>query len=156
MAVYVARADLRVRIDADIAFRSFLLIDPRAVPQLGSLPGVVEVSEENGFWGETGSWRRLVLSDGAALTEQLVRVDPGGAFVVKVDDLPRPLSRVAEFSVSEWRFETRGNHTLISWIATLQARPRRGLALRSAVRTRIAPAMAIALPQIARAVGVAA
>jgi hypothetical protein len=88
----------------------------------GPIPPIREVRDQTGGeWGTVGQSRRILLSDGGAMTERLTTVDRPSAFGYRISDLSGPFKALISSLDGEWAFEPAGTGTRITWTWTLQA-----------------------------------
>src|SRR5436853_397269 len=72
----------------------------------GPFGPVREVRDQSGAdWGSVGRSRRIMLTDGGALTERLTRVERPSLFGYQISDLKGPLKALVSTIEGEWRFE---------------------------------------------------
>jgi hypothetical protein len=91
----------------------------------GPFGPVSEVRDQTGDqtgdpWGTVGQSRRIVLSDGGAVTEQLTRVERPTVFAYQLSEVKGPLKAFVSTIAGEWRFETAGTGTRITWTWVLE------------------------------------
>jgi hypothetical protein len=106
--------------------RSFDLVLTEPLPHIfsrryGPFGPVSEVREQSGdAWGTVGQTRRIVLSDGGAVTERLTRVDRPEVFGYELSEVKGPLKAFVSTIAGEWRFEPAGTGTRITWTWVLE------------------------------------
>lgn len=105
----------------------FVAVDlPALITGYGPLPGAAAVRPGTGVWGDVGSSRTVVFTDGAAATERVLtaerpdETDAGprssGRFVYRVSDYTNALRRFASHADGDWRFAPDGRGgTQITW-----------------------------------------
>ena len=82
----------------------------------GPFAPIREVRDQTGgAWGTVGQSRRIVLSDGGAVTERLTTVERPTVFGYQISEIKGPLKVFAASVAGEWRFETAGTGTRITW-----------------------------------------
>ncbi len=82
----------------------------------GAFAAIREVRDQTGdVWGTVGQSRRIVLTDGGAVTEQLTTVERPTAFGYHLSEFKGPLKMLVASIEGEWRFEPAGTGTRITW-----------------------------------------
>jgi hypothetical protein len=118
MAGYHLTSSRTVPVAVDRAF-DVVLVEP--LPRLfhrryAAVAPVKEVRDQTGTpWGTVGQSRRIVLSDGGAMTERLTVVERPTVFGYRIDELKGPLRLMVSSVTGEWRFEPAGTGTRITW-----------------------------------------
>lgn len=106
--------------------RSFDVVLTEPLPRIfsrryGPFGPVSEVRDQSGDpWGTVGQSRRIVLSDGGAVTEELTRVDRPTVFAYRLSEVKGPLKAFVSTIAGEWRFEAAGTGTRITWTWVLE------------------------------------
>jgi hypothetical protein len=123
MAGYRVSSSRTVPVEVDRAFDEVLAEPlPRVFSRrYGAIAPVQEVRDQTGdAWGTVGQSRRIVLSDGGAMTERLTTVERPTAFGYDISDLKGPLKLLVSSATGEWRFEPAGTGTRITWTWVLE------------------------------------
>ncbi len=106
--------------------RSFDVVLAEPLPRIfcrryGPFGPVREVRDQTGEeWGTVGQSRRIVLTDGGAITERLTAVDRPTAFGYQISEVKGPLKALVSTIAGEWRFEPAGTGTRITWTWVLE------------------------------------
>jgi hypothetical protein len=106
--------------------RSFDVVLAEPLPRIfsrryGPFGPVREVRDQTGeTWGTVGQSRRIVLSDGGAVTEELTRVERPTVFAYRLSEVKGPLKAFVSTIAGEWRFEAAGTGTRITWTWVLE------------------------------------
>jgi hypothetical protein len=118
MTGYRVSASRTVPVELEATFDR-VLVEP--LPQIfsrryGPFAPIREVRDQTGDpWGTVGQSRRIVLSDGGAVTERLTVVDRPTVFGYRISEIKGPLKALASTIDGEWRFEPAGTGTRITW-----------------------------------------
>lgn len=119
--------EITVDVPREKAFERCLPLDPRhIVHRYRGMPAVVDITEQTGPWNEVGPTRRLHLSDGSTVTEELTRVEPPNVFGYRIFGCSGPVGALASGAEAQWRFSDAGKGTHIAWTYTFL--PRNALA----------------------------
>ncbi len=119
---------------------TFATVLPTPLPALfdrryAALPPIREVRDQTGAWSEVGETRRIVLSDGGTMREQLVAVDAPHSFGYELTGLTGPLALLARRVEGRWAFDAAGGGTRVTW--SWQVHPRTPLALPAVLALRL-------------------
>jgi hypothetical protein len=122
MTGYRVSASRTVPVDVERAF-DVVLTEP--LPRLfsrryGPIAPIREVRDQTGdVWGSVGQTRRIVLTDGGAMSERLTTVARPTSFGYVISDLKGPFKALISSLDGEWTFEAAGTGTRITWSWTL-------------------------------------
>ena len=106
--------------------RSFDVVLTEPLPRIfsrryGPFGPIGEVRDQTGgTWGTVGQSRRILLTDGGAVTERLTTVDRPTAFGYQISEVKGPLKALVSTITGEWRFEPAGTGTRITWSWVLE------------------------------------
>ena len=123
MTGYRVSASRSVPVEIERAF-DVVLAEP--LPRVfsrryGPFAPIREVRDQTGdVWGTVGQSRRIVLTDGGAVTERLTVVDRPTAFGYEISEIKGPLKAVVSTVAGEWRFEAAGTGTRVTWTWVLE------------------------------------
>jgi len=123
MTGYRVSAARSVPVEVERAF-DVVLVEP--LPRIfcrryGPFAPIREVRDQTGdVWGTVGQSRRIVLTDGGAVTERLTVVDRPTAFGYEISEIKGPLKALVSTVAGEWRFEAAGTGTRITWTWVLE------------------------------------
>ncbi len=123
MTGYRVSASRSVPVEVERAFDA-VIVEP--LPRIfsrrfGPFAPIREVRDQTGdIWGTVGQSRRIVLSDGGAVTERLTSVDRPTAFGYQLSEIKGPLKALVSTVAGEWRFESAGTGTRITWSWVLE------------------------------------
>jgi hypothetical protein len=118
MTGYPVSASRTVPVEVERAF-DVVLVEP--LPRIfsrryGPIGPVREVRDQTGDpWGAVGQTRRIVLSDGGAMTERLTSVDRPSSFAYEISELRGPFKTLISTLEGEWAFQPAGTGTRITW-----------------------------------------
>lgn len=107
--------------------RAFDVVLTEPLPRIfsrryGPVAPIREVRDQTGdTWGTVGQSRRIVLTDGGAMTERLTTVARPSSFGYEISDLKGPFKALISHLEGEWTFEPAGTGTRITWTWTLHA-----------------------------------
>jgi hypothetical protein len=88
----------------------------------GLLPPIKEVRGQDGVWGRVGQTRTVVTTDGGAMLERLLEVDPPLSFSYLLTDISGPMGPLVESIEGRWEFAAQANGTLVTWRWTLHTK----------------------------------
>lgn len=93
---------------------------PIPLPELfrrryGPIPPIKQVREQTGPWDTPGRTRRVVLSGGGSMREELTLVDPRRSFSYKLTGIKGPLAPLVSSVDGEWLFTGAGTGTRVTW-----------------------------------------
>jgi hypothetical protein len=87
----------------------------------GPFAPIREVRDQTGdVWGTVGMSRRIVLSDGGAVTERLLEVDRPRQFGYELSEIKGPLKALVSTVQGEWSFEPAGTGARVTWTWVLE------------------------------------
>lgn len=89
---------------------------PAIFRKTGLLPGVASIEGHRAPWGVAGEQRRLTLTDGGTLTEDLIFAEPGARFVYRASRFSGVFGRLATQARGEFRFEDTSEGTRATWV----------------------------------------
>ena len=94
---------------------------PRILHPAGILPGVQSAEVEGGGPLRTGSRRRVTMSDGSIVVEEILEHEPPRAHRYRWLTKPKqPLPLVVREAVALWTFEASGPGTRLVWTYTFE------------------------------------
>lgn len=103
----------------DVAVAAEML--PRILVPSGILPGVQSAEIEGGGPLRTGARRRVTMSDGSIVVEEIVAHDPPRSHRYRWLTKPKqPLPLVVREAVALWTFEASGPGTRLVWTYTFE------------------------------------
>jgi hypothetical protein len=110
------------------AFDRVLVHDLRDLfsARTAAIAPIVEVRDQQGEWGTVGQQRTIVLSDGTAMRETLLRVQPPGEFGYRIDVVAGAMKLLVGGADGSWGFAVDGAGCRITW--TWQVDPASALA----------------------------
>ena len=76
---------------------------------------ITEVRDQQGEWGTVGQQRRIVLSDGTAMRETLLRVQPPREFGYRIDVVAGTMKFLVRAADGSWAFAADGAGCRITW-----------------------------------------
>lgn len=106
-------------IEAPLA-QTFEIAVPIHVPAImkprGLLPGVARVEDATGPWNAVGQSRRLYLTDGSSVFEEMTDYAPNHHFAYRVSQFTGPFGGLVSEARGEWNFtQTAPGRTQIDW-----------------------------------------
>jgi hypothetical protein len=123
MTGYRVSASRSVPVEVERAF-DVVIVEPLPTifsRRYGPFAPIREVRDQTGdAWGTVGQSRRIVLSDGGAVTERLTTVERPTAFGYQISEIKGPLKALVSTVAGEWRFEPAGTGTRITWSWVLE------------------------------------
>jgi uncharacterized protein YndB with AHSA1/START domain len=87
---------------------------PDFIRAQGILPGVASI-EGTARWNAAGETRRLTLSDGGALSEELTALSPDRSFSYRAFGFDGPFGRLVREGRGAWRFEPAPGGARVVW-----------------------------------------
>ncbi|MCU1529889.1 MAG: hypothetical protein JWP75_3652 [Frondihabitans sp.] len=117
-------------------------------PKYGPLPAVIRVRDQTGPWDAPGQTRKLMLSDGGSVVEQVVRVERPHLMVYELGDFQKVFGRLVSGARAEWIYTAEGDGARIRWTYTYFAKPGAGILVKAIIRIFWAPYMKRVLPGI--------
>ena len=118
----LVEAEVQTMVNApeEQAWRVFIPVDlTRLFKGKWPLPAVTQVSNQTGPWDVVGQTRKVSLSDGAELSEEVTGVEPPGPRGARFGYTVRGYSGFIGMLVKEgrgfWVFQDRGDKTAITW-----------------------------------------
>jgi len=135
-------------------FDAIVSVDPAAFyPRFGLLPAVTSVSDQTGPFSQTGSQRKLHLSDGGSVVEEVVQIDVPRFHSYQLTGFQKLFGRLVRTARADWVFSPDPRGVRIRWTYTFYALRGRGLVVAPIVLILWGAYMRRVLPGIARAAG---
>lgn len=88
------------------------------------LPAVARTEELSGAWGEPGARRRVVLSDGHQVAEEILANEPPSRFRYEVWGFTNFGRFLTDYAVGEFRISGEGDTTRVRWTYAFHPRSR--------------------------------
>jgi hypothetical protein len=85
----------------------------------GPIPPIKQVGEQTGAWDAPGQTRKVMLSGGGSMREELTRLDPPRSFSYTLTDIKGPLGPLVSCVEGEWLFARKGTETEVTWRWTI-------------------------------------
>ncbi len=150
-----AVAEARVRAPIDEVFAVVSTADPAAwYPRFGPLPAVIRVTERTAPFDRLGATRRLHLSDGGHVREEVTVVQAPTEHSYRLTGFEKLFGRLVESALAEWTFHDEApDATRIRWTYSFTARRGRGALVALIVALAWRPYMRRVLPPLARSAG---
>ena len=123
MTGYRVSASRSVPVEVERAF-DVVIVEP--LPRIfsrryGPFAPIREVRDQTGdVWGTVGQSRRVVLTDGGAVTERLTVVDRPTVFGYEISEIKGPFKALVSTVAGEWRFDAAGTGTRVTWTWVLE------------------------------------
>lgn len=122
-----ANVKIDVKVPIDVAWSRFVPIDlTRLFRGKGPLPAVVRTFDQTGPWDVLGQTRRVELSDGQCLTEQVLTVSPPekgqASFGYRVFGYSGFIGSMTNEALGNWSFRQNGPATTVHWCYSFRPR----------------------------------
>ncbi len=94
---------------------------PRIVRALGPIPGIAHVEMEGGRPLEPGARRRVRMSDGSEVREEILEVERPRRHRYRWMEPPKaPFNLLVKSGEGDWRFAPAGAGTRVEWVYTFE------------------------------------
>lgn len=99
------------------AFHSVIFFDvPSIIQDHGPLPGAARVEPIKGTWREIGDSRRIILTNGSSVHEEIIKYDLNKHAAFRLSEYAAPLKQLVSQGSSVWDFEDLGDgKTRVQW-----------------------------------------
>jgi polyketide cyclase/dehydrase/lipid transport protein len=106
-----------IAVGLDDAFAGTL---PLELPKIfshwyGPIPPIKEVRDQDGEWHAAGQTRRVMLTGGGSMREELTSVDPPHSFGYTLTEIKGPLASLVGHAEGQWVFTASGSATTVTW-----------------------------------------
>ncbi len=92
---------------------------PLIIKRGALLPGVLSVSDQKGSWNAIGDGRRLHMTDGSSVYEELIDFAKNRHFAYQVNQFTGGFGKLVSKARGEWHFtQVAPNRTYIDWSYT--------------------------------------
>lgn len=88
----------------------------------GPIPPIKQVQEQTGDWDAPGQTRKVLLTGGGSMREELTRLDAPRSFSYTLTDIRGPLAPLVSWVEGEWLFTPKGTGTEVTWRWTIHPR----------------------------------
>lgn len=88
----------------------------------GPIPPIKQVRDQTGGWDAAGQTRKVLLTGGGSMREELTRVDPPRSFSYTLTDIRGLLAPLVSWVEGEWLFTPKGTGTEVTWRWTVHPR----------------------------------
>jgi hypothetical protein len=88
----------------------------------GPIPPIKEVRDQTGDWDTVGQSRRIFLTGGGSMREQLTSYDAPTSFGYTLSEIKGPMAPLVGGVDGLWSFETVNDQTKVTWRWTIRPR----------------------------------
>ena len=119
--VFVVERSRAIPVSAEDAFGGTLPIPLPTIfcRRYGPIPPIKQVREQTGAWDAPGQTRKVLLTGGGSMREELTSVDPPRSFSYTLTDIKGPLAPLVSRVEGEWLFTRKGTGTEVTWRWTI-------------------------------------